>query len=158
MGDSPLNPIVSVKDVVDEMEKLSDDVKAFLNKHTGELISLTSEELSAAEDEIDDEDYLDWQKEAIAEAREVIDSDEYIPLPTSYDIHEYNIMQDFCYSVENERDREILLSAISGRGAFRRFKDMVRTMDIEDNWFGFRREAYSKIAVEWLEENGIPYK
>jgi hypothetical protein len=154
-----MKPIVSIKDVVGHMELLNDDVKAFLNKRTGELIALSSEELGAAEDGIDeDEDFPDWQKEAIAEAKDVLESGDYIQLPTSYDIHEYKIMEDFCYTVQDQRDSEELLRAISGRGAFRRFKDTIRPLGIEDDWFAFKREAYEKIAIEWLEEKENPYR
>ena len=42
--------IVSIKDVVDEMDVPSDEHSAFLNRHSGELVTLSSEELSAAEE------------------------------------------------------------------------------------------------------------
>lgn len=151
--------IVSVKDIVDEMDLQSDESSAFLNKKTGELVSLTSEDLSAAEDEENEDidQYPQWQKEMIVKAREVISSDDYLLLPSKFDIHEYRIMEDFCYSVPEDKIREDLLYKIRGGGAFRRFKDAIYRHGIEKEWYRFRQEELEKIAIDWLELNRIPY-
>ena len=96
---------VSLKDVVDEMDVPGDEHSAFLNRHTGELVTLSSEELSAAEEDDDIDDYPEWQREMIVKAKEVIDSDDYLQLPSKFDIHEYHIMEDFCYSVVDDKIR-----------------------------------------------------
>jgi hypothetical protein len=149
--------IVSIKDVVDEMDILSDEHSAFLNRNTGELVTLSGEELSAAEEEDDIDKYPEWQQEMIAKAKEVLDSDDFLPLPSKFDIHEYSIMEDFCYSVKDDGIRDGLLYKIRGQGAFRRFRDDIRLNGIEDEWYRFRQEALEKIAIEWLEANQIPY-
>jgi len=46
---------------------------------------------------------------------------------------------------------------IKGSGAFRRFKNAIHEKGIEKAWYEFRSEALEKIAIEWLEENGISY-
>ncbi len=152
-----MKAIVSVRDVVNEMEALNHENKAFLNKRTGELITLSLEELSQAEDEVNVSDLPPWQQEIIKQSAEVIDSDDHVQLPSAFDIHEYRIMEDFCDAVEDERMRDKLLSSISGRGAFRRFKEMIYALGMEDDWYRFREEAFEKIAVNWLEKNGIAY-
>jgi hypothetical protein len=152
--------VVSLKDIIDEMDTLSDEISGFLNRRTGELIALTSEELSAAEDgdEEDTDEYPELQQEMIMKAREVIDSDDYLPLPGKFDIHEYRIMEDYCYSVADNTTRKNLLHKIKGSGAFRRFKDAIREYGIEEEWYRFRQEELEKIAIEWLEANQISYK
>jgi len=40
-----MKAIVSIKDVVNEMDGLSDEHSAFLNRHTGELVTLSMDEL-----------------------------------------------------------------------------------------------------------------
>ncbi len=146
-----------MKDVVNEMDGLMDEHQAFLNRRTGELITLSSEELSAAEDEVDISEYPDWQQEIIEKAKEVIDDDDFLPLPSKFDIHEYRIMEEFCSSVRDQGMKEDLLDKIRGRGAFRRFKDAIYSFGIEEPWYQFRREALEEIAIEWLEEHDIPY-
>lgn len=103
---------VSLKDVINEMDVPGDEHSAFLNRHTGELVTLSSEELSAAEEDDDIDDYPEWQREMIFKAKEVIDSDDYLPLPSKFDIHEYHIMEDFCYSVADDKTRGALLDKI----------------------------------------------
>lgn len=149
--------IVSIKDVVDEMDVPSDEHSAFLNRHTGELVTLSREELSAAEDDDDIGDYPEWQKEMIIKAKEVIASDDYLPLPSKFDIHEYKIMEDFCYQVTDDKISGDLLNEIRGGGAFRRFKDAIQRNGIEEDWYSFRQEALEEIAIDWLKANKILY-
>lgn len=152
--------VVSLKDIIDEMDTLSDEIAGFLNRQTGELITLTSEELSAASEDGDEEDtdeYPEWQQEMIIKAREVIGSDDYLPLPGKFDIHEYRIIEDFCYSVADNTIRENLSYKIRGSGAFRRFKEAIREYGIEEEWYRFRQEELEKIAIDWLEANQISY-
>ena len=151
--------IVSVQDIIDEMDVLSEEISAFLNKQTGELVTLTSEVLSAAEDDVEEDivEYPEWQQEMIIKAREVIGSDDYLPLPSKFDIHEYRIIEDFCSSVEDDKVREDLLYKFKGSGAFRRFKDAIYKLGIEEEWYRFRQDELEKIAIDWLEINQISY-
>lgn len=152
-----MKAIVSIKDVVNEMDVISDEHSAFLNRHTGELVTLSNEEISAAEEDDNIDEYPEWQQDMIIKAKEVINSDDYLPLPSKFDINEYHIMEDFCCSVVDHKIREVLLDKIRGRGAFRRFKDCILKYEIEEEWYRFRQEELEKIAIEWLEVNHIPY-
>ena len=153
-----MKALVSIKDVVNEMYALSEEHSAFLNRYTGELITLSGEELSAAEEDDDNiVEYPEWQQEMINKAKEVISSDDYLPLPTKYDINEYRIMEEFCCSVVDDEIKERLLDKIRGRGAFRQFKDAIHMNSIEEQWYRFRQEELEKIAIDWLEANQISY-
>ena len=79
----------------------------------------------------------------------------YIPLPREYEIHEYQIMENFVNSLEDEDEARELLNSMQGKGAFRRFKEKVSLLSLEDRWYNHREEAYEKIAVEWCVKNGI---
>jgi hypothetical protein len=153
-----MNAAVSLRDIVDELEMLSEERTVFLNKRTGELIALSEEELSAAEDGTDPADFPEWQQELIEKAREVVASLDYLHLPSKFDINEYHIMEEFCHSLEDPTASDALLHAIRGRGAFRRFKDHIRFLGVEEDWYRFRTTALEAIAISWLEENQIPYK
>ncbi len=54
--------IVLLRDVVDAMDVLNDEIHAYLNKLTGELVTVTTEDLSAIEEGDDWSDYPDWQR------------------------------------------------------------------------------------------------
>ena len=68
-----------------------------------------------------------------------------------WDIDEYGMMADFA----DRHHPSELHSAISGRGAFRRFKDVVRRMGLEQEWYQFRDAEYKRVAQEWCEDCGI---
>ena len=120
---------VKLKDIIDEMEILMEDSRKYLNKEMATIITVSTEELSIAEDSEEDDDfseYPEWQQESLKDALDVIvNEDNYIELPDKWEINEYDIMEDFCGSVNNDRVSNDLYSAIKGRGAFRRFKDAI---------------------------------
>ena len=150
--------IVSLRDVLDHMEMVSDESTSYINTKTGELITLTDEELALAEDPEEAEDASQWQKELLPKAREVMESEDFLPLPGKAEIHEWSIMERFADSVSDVPVRDELLDAIHGRGAFRRFKDAVRRLGRADEWYRFRDAALEEIAIEFLEAHGIAYQ
>jgi hypothetical protein len=93
-----MTPVVKVQDVVDEMDLLSDEHRAYLNRKTGELVTLTNEEIQAVEEDYDLAGYPDWQ-EVIEKARQVLNSDDYLQFPSRFDLHEYSIMERFCSEI-----------------------------------------------------------
>ena len=117
---------VKLSDIIDGLEFQSDESFSYLNTATGEVVSVTTEELRAAEEDEPLEDFPAWQHEAIRIAREILETEHYLPLPTTFDIHEYSIMERFCLSVDDEDMRDDLCDAIRGRGAFRHFKDRMQ--------------------------------
>lgn len=148
---------VKLRAVVDQIEMTGDEMTAYINRKTGDLITLTDEDLSYAEDGDNDRLIPDWQRETVDQVKQVLANDEYIALPDSFEIHEYKIMEHFCYTIEDERVQNILLQAISGKGAFRHFKDKVYEEGINKNWRRFRDSAFKQIAVGFLENQGIAF-
>lgn len=152
---------VKLKEIIDEMDTMSDEYKVFLNIETGNIVSLSVEVLGIAEDSEEDEDFSDypqWQQDELKEALEVIVNwENYVELPSKFDIDEYSIMEEFCDYVSNSQKGDALRNAIRGRGAFRKFKDTIERFNIEDSWYKFKEEAFRKIAVEWCEDNHIEY-
>ena len=149
--------MVSLRDVLDEMELSGDEATAYINRRTGELITLTDEILALAEDPDEVTDAPQWQKDVLPKAREAIGSEDFIPLPGKFEIHEWSIMERFARSLTDAAVSDELLGALHGRGAFRRFKDAVRGLGIADEWYQFRETALEEIAIEFLEAHGIAY-
>jgi uncharacterized protein UPF0158 len=148
---------VSLPAVASEMDLPNDDWTAYLNRRTGELVTVTDEDARAAEDEAADDDLPDWQAERIPKVREVLASDDFLPLPSRFDINEYRIMERFCHQVTDPKVRADLLRAIQGAGAFGRFKTLAQHCGLVDEWHTFRDRAIANIAAAWLEANGIAY-
>lgn len=60
-------------------------------------------------------------------------------------------MVDFIATVKNERLAELLEVAINGKGAFRRFKDVLLSYPEErEGWFQFKDDRIQKRALGWL--------
>lgn len=107
---------------------------------------LMDDKLRAEEEDTDLDEFPEWQRENIKAAVDIISTDD------------YSIMEDFCYSIEDEELREEFLYAIRGNGAFRMFKDKIHQYDLEDQWYDYKYQKYKDIAIEWCEENNIEYR
>jgi hypothetical protein len=149
--------VVRLQDVINALEMTVDSNSHYLDKRTGEIVMLTDEDLRAAEEDELISQYPEWQRDLVLKAREVQQSDQFIQLPDSFEIDNYEIMERFCREYPNQRISVALLGSIKGKGAFRRFNTAVSDFGIQDKWNQFERNALKEIAVEWLEEHGIQY-
>jgi hypothetical protein len=147
---------VLLMDIVEALE-LDDVFASFLDPDTGKVETVSRDLLNLAEECGDDEepDLPAWQEPEWEIARQIVSSGRFLKLPTQFDVHEWEIMQDFSCSVESDRIRQELLRAIHGSGAFRYFKDTVRLHRIEKDGFAFRADALRKIAVDWCRANQV---
>jgi hypothetical protein len=100
----------------------------------------------------------EWRKEALQEADQVEAGygSRYIGVPQA-DSHEaYRDMQVFISTVQDERLEDRLWRAISGRGAFRYFKDVLTDYPRErERWFEFKDAQVRQRVLDWLESEGI---
>ncbi|HXK27960.1 MAG TPA: UPF0158 family protein [Candidatus Binatia bacterium] len=149
--------IVSLHDVIEQLELVSDEATAYINRKTGELITLTDEVLALAEDPDEAAEVAEWQKDLLPKAQEVLASQDFIPLPGKFEIHEWSIMERFARSLTDTAASDELEAAVHGRGAFRRFKDAVHRLGIADEWYRFREAALEEIAIGFLEAHGIAF-
>lgn len=68
----------------------------------------------------------------------------------------YGDLEDFVERVGDLRARDLLERAISGRGAFRRFKDtLLEFPELREAWFRFHDARMERRAITWLEEQGL---
>ena len=131
--------VVSLKDVVDAMDLPNNEWTSYLNPKTGEIVTMTDDDRHLVEDDdLDEQDLPEWQRESVAKAREALESGDFVALPDKFEIYEWAIMERFASSQASARRRDELLDAIHGRGAFRSFRNAIRRLDIEDQWFRFR--------------------
>lgn len=131
---------VKLKDILDALDMTDDSSEAFLNKRTGEIEWIA--------------EYMDSDERE--EVSERLDEDGFIRLPTQFDIHEYEIMRDFVETL-SDSPKDWLADALTGRGAFQRFKRGIRRFGIEQDWYDYRDSAYRQIAEEWCQDNGLEF-
>ena len=153
-------PTVSLNDIVQEMQGISDTMTVYFQRSTGKFIMVTDEYIYAAERDAPLDDRPEWEQTIIRETAEVLacEDDDYVPLPSRYDIHEYDIMESFCSTVENRKIANDLFRSITGKRAFHRFKDTLRRHGIEKSWYAYKDEAYKELAREWCEEHGLSWR
>jgi hypothetical protein len=149
---------VSLQELVDALDFRPAEFSSYLDRVTGAIYTVSDEAFRIAEgDGTSWGPVPEWQEEEVELARCIAASDRYLALPGSWDIHEWNIMSQFCYSIADDDIRAECLTAISGRGAFRRFKDRLAQYGLQDGWDKFRRQALRALAIEWCEANAVPF-
>lgn len=144
-------------DIVDALEMADESFFRFLDRRTGEVSVVSNEEWRAAENNDDLSDYPEWEHESILKAQEIQSSEHFVGLPSKFEINDYEIMERFSHEYPNQRISERLSVAIRGSGAFRRFREKIVDLNIEDDWRRYQLQAYENLAIEWLESEKIPF-
>jgi len=145
---------VSLYEVVGALEIASDEMSSFVSKRTGKVVMLSHEAMQRAEED-SKEDLPDWEEEELRLAKDVLDSTDWLELPSKFEVHEWELMNRFGQSLSAPAQCEEVLDAIHGSGAFRAFKSTIRRLRLEDAWFAFKNSAFEDIARSWLDENGF---
>jgi hypothetical protein len=69
---------------------------------------------------------------------------------------QYQWLDDFIHQVDDMAVRARMEAAINGKGAFRRFKDILLTLpDERRRWFEYRDVKMRERIVEWVAEQGV---
>jgi hypothetical protein len=148
----------------------------YLDLETGQVVAVSDEIQGQLEDlhvELDDagieppydlagilreQDVPEWEQEAMLEANEVESGygARYIAIPQGDSDTGYGDMEDFIFTVEDDDLRNRLFAAIRGRGAFRRFKDLLLAYPRErERWFTFKDEQVRQRVLDWLAVRDI---
>ena len=126
-----------------------DGIYGYIDRATGEvLIGSLDEQLKIIPNQ-EDENYEEVESEFNLR---------YLPIPQEGSRDNYQDMVDFIESVADERLRDMLGVAIQGRGAFGRFKDVLRRSEFEsecNRWFAFSKECEYCRVLEWLVDEGF---
>ena len=135
--------MINLDIIVEALEMTDNETEFFFDREKEDTVMLSpySDDYSQVSDMIDEDE-----------------DDRFIRLPTQREINEYGMMEEFVSGVRNDSQRAALETAISGRGAFRRFKDTVIRFGIEKKWYAFRDKEYLRVAREWCEENDVAYE
>ena len=125
------------------MEDASYEHHYFLDTETGEVILVS---------EYDDDEASSQRLEAIDEA----EPGRYLQVPRAESSDGYEDMQEFIDTVSDKPLQQLLEVAIHGKGAFRRFKDVLaRDPAEQQRWFAFRMERLNTRVREWLADEGV---
>jgi len=133
---------VKLNDVIEGMEFADMEADYYYHTKTEAVVVYMDEALTGVDaSELAEDIEENWQDN--------------IHLPTKYEIDEYNMMEEFIWSLPEGAAQDKFKNLIRGRGAFRRFKDSVYDLNLQDKWYAYRDAAYVKQAKEWCERHGI---
>mgnify|MGYP003381286417 CR=1 FL=1 len=152
------------------------ELRYFLDTDTGQVLMVTAEdqrylqelyeeaqeeEASAAFDlelALAESGLPDWQQEGVrtADFIEIHFGGRIIAIPEADTRAGYDAMQAFIATVENRRLQNQLFQATHGRGAFRRFRDILGQHLVEEQrWYAFEENRLRQQIAAWLAEEGI---
>jgi hypothetical protein len=122
----------------DAFENNAPEVHSYLNLESGDVIRI-----------------VDGIAEPATHARIAADPG-YLRIEPVSSREQYRWMERFIATVDEPELRQKLVAAIDGKGAFRRFKDVLMGFPIDrERWFAFRSERL-RIAIEaWLDAHGL---
>ena len=130
--------MVTLSKITDGLEMVDDIIDCYYNPERDEIfLSNIGEYEELTEDEIDEL----FEKSII--------------LPTQHEINEYQIIVDFIETIDNLEIKSNLQRLIQGKGAFRRFRDKLYDLNLEQQWYSYKDSAYERIARQWCERHKI---
>lgn len=150
-------------------------VSFYLDIETGETIGITDEERNLLEciyetycDEqtqtvdwetaFQEEHVPDWQRKSLQDADRVNQGfgTRFIAIPSESSRERYRDMEAFIVTVRCPSPQEQLERAISRRGAFRNFENVLLDYPAErERWFQLKRERLHQRMFDWLESQMI---
>jgi len=166
---------IEMSDLEMAFDNGGDMVNYYLDFETGDVLSITDEDNRLLEhlsenyyDEgtrtmdweraFQEEAIPEWQREALQEADRIEAGfgSRYIAIPSAEPGDGYRDMEAFISIVRNPHLQERLDRAISGRGAFRYFKDVLLEHPKErERWFQFKQDRLQQRILNWLEAEEI---
>jgi uncharacterized protein UPF0158 len=149
---------VSLKEIADAMSMDFGEFTHYVNKETGAVFAVSRDMMSHLEEGGTADDLPESERGEFEDARLVRETDRCLPLPTQWDVNEWERMQEFIAQVGNPKVQRQLADVSHGKGAFRRFKDTLARHGMLDAWYGFLDDARREVAIEWCEENGLAYR
>ncbi len=165
----------------DEIQKAMEDVVRdtfdyYLDTETGEVISFSNEILNDLQSRLYEDEYEelnanieyiefdeepdlpDWMLDEAELALEVLldESGRYIRIPERNSSKAFKTMEEFIEIIDNQELKEKLRTSLSGKGAFRKFKDTLKDYPKErKRWHGFNAKVVKREIIEWLNSTNV---
>ena len=150
---------VAIDRLAEELDALMDETSLYLNRETGEFLTVPDHDLGIIEDDLEDEEELEWpwEGEDLQKLREIAETENWVCLPSKLDVNEWRIMQRFALEMPEPLSSS-LEHAIHGRGAFRAFRSVLEGTGRIEAWYQFKHECLVRLVAEVLEIENIPFK
>lgn len=102
-------------------------------------------------------DYLEEEEEIKQLIEEDEDGERFIYISPLSSSEDWQLMEDFILEQDDLDDpvQSLLLRAIQGSGAFRRFNDAIDDVGIRDRWYAYKNMQERKRALQWLKDHEL---
>lgn len=100
----------------------------------------------------------EWRAQSLLLAAQIegLYATRYVDIPKNSTQNGYADMQSFIQTIEHKRLRQRLWESIGGKGAFRRFKGVLRSNPEQRKlWFAFSAKRARKRVLSWLATEGL---
>src|SRR3954471_17563011 len=122
------------------VERNSPDTDSYLDLQTGRVTTITTGDPEAT-----------LNRQAVSE-----NIRNFLRVEPASSREQYRWMEKFVGSVSDEALRDRLIISIDGKGAFRRFKDVLLAYPAErERWFSYRADLLHWHIAQWLEQHEI---
>jgi hypothetical protein len=134
---------VNWTDLETAFERNAPDTESFLDTRTGEVVTVA-------------QGAIDYNEQR---TKVQIGGEAFIRVEPAASREQYKWMERFVAGVTDEALRERLVIAIDGKGAFRRFKDVLLNYPTErERWFSYRSDLLHWHMQKWLEKEQLEPK
>jgi hypothetical protein len=122
------------------VERNAPDADSYLDRTTGQVLTVIA-----------------GDPEALVLKRRIADAiHNFVRVEPAASREQYRWMERFTTSVSDPQLRERLIISIDGKGAFRRFKDVLLAYPVErERWFGYRADLLHWHIHGWLADNDV---
>ncbi|MHC4219520.1 MAG: hypothetical protein ACYSU7_13835 [Planctomycetota bacterium] len=147
---------LTLRAVVERMANVGDEETTFFDPTTNRLITLGDVMLALLEsdDPLMDEP-VDYSQHELEDFRRKLKAKTFVTLPTKGEINEFKYQERFCDGLPEGEAKDQMLKVMLGQTGFRSFDGAVKRLGIEEDWHRLRDAEFARIAVAWLEKNGI---
>jgi len=122
------------KELADELQCLPDEAVAYYDTVKKEFVIA-----------------LNYEDEYFPLIDDMDEKDEMIALPDSFEINDKKMMLRFAQCSSSDE----LLSTLHGRSLYRRFKDKVYELGLDEEWYKFRDEWYLDAVENWCKRHRL---
>ena len=133
--------MIKLSIIKDALEDVDMNSRCYFNKKTNEIL---------------------WSWDDNQEYSTYYEEDEYnddvIVMFDMFYKNDYDIMQDFISTIVDDNLRNELYKETRGKGSFNRYRNIIDSRGITNDWYMFRDSVYKQIAKEWCLDNKIEFE
>lgn len=144
--EDPYDPqaVVSLSSIVAEIDMIGNEGTLYVNTKTGEVFARTE----FGEDAGFDDEMIDALE----------DDPSWVAVFSSHDINDFETMRRYANRIAGPAASKELSEAMRGRGAYRRFRDVIHRRGLQKEWDDYREKRRADTVRFALQHRGIPFR